>query len=483
MVHPDDAEPMPRAVAGEARHHLSGGSLAVFEHAPDAMLIFDDDRLLVEANAAAGALWSAPRASLLGRGIADFFLPLPGSPAADVPERWPEFIRGGDRQGECLIAANGGTRRVTYHARANVLPGLHLFIAQDVTERRCAEGAMRQAEQFYRTLVETTDTGYLVADVCGCVLDANAEYVHLSGHASLDEILGRHPLEWTAPGDRARLQAEVAHCVGDGRPVRDLEIDYLDAQGCVRPVEINATAIVTEDGTRLLCLCHDITNRVHARRELEDARLGLERRVERRTAELARANAQIRSRARQQESVADLGRRALAGADLSELMRESVETVCAVLGVEFSALVEHADPESDQLLLRAVSGWSEENIGQPVATTDPAFLTGYALTSPAPVVFEDLATETRFQVLPGLKAYHIVSGMTVSIGGNEQPFGVIGAHSQQPRRFTPDDIYFCRASPTSWPPPSSASGRRKSCGWRRRPPSTRTTPRSSSCPA
>ena len=43
---------------------------------------------------------------------------------------------------------------------------------------------MRQAEQLYRTLVETTDTGYLVADVCGCVLDANAEYIHLSGHVS-----------------------------------------------------------------------------------------------------------------------------------------------------------------------------------------------------------------------------------------------------------------------------------------------------------
>ena len=445
MVHPDDAEPMPQAASGAGRQHLSGGCLAVFEHAPDAMFIVDDERLLVEANAAGGVLLSMPRATLLGRCIHDFFRPLPEYQVTDLPGRWREFIRGGERQDECLIVSDGHTRRVTYHARANVLPGLHLFIAHDVTEWRFAEGAMRQAEQLYRTLVETTDTGYLVADVCGCVIDANAEYVHLSGHVALDEIVGRHPLEWTAPGDRARLETELARCFRDDHPLRDLEIDYLDLQDRVRPVEINATAIDTAGGTRLLCLCHDITNRVQARRELEDARLGLERRVERRTAELARANAQIRSRARQQESVADLGRRALAGADMDDLMRESVETVCAVLGVEFSAVVEHADPETDELVLRAVSGWNTDHVGRPVATTDPAFLTGYALASPAPVVFEDLAQETRFQLTPGLENIGIASGMSVPIGGNVQPFGVIGAHCRQPRRFTPDDIYFLQS--------------------------------------
>ncbi len=439
MVHPDDAEPSSPVAA---RHHLSGGCLAVFEHAPDAMFIVNDDRLLVETNAAAGTLLSMPRATLLGRCIHDFFLPRPEYQVTDLPGRWKEFIRGGERQDECLVVSHDGTRRVSYHARANVLPGLHLFIAHDVTEWRFAEGAVRQAEQLYRTLVETTDTGYLVADTCGCVLDANAEYVNLSGHVSLDEIVGRHPLEWTAPGDRDRLAAEIARCFRDGHPLRDLEIDFLDVQGRVRPVEINATAVAAGDGTRLLCLCHDITNRVLARRELEDARLGLERRVERRTAELANANAQIRSRARQQESVADLGRRALAGADLDELMREAAETVCAVLGVAFSGVVEHADPEGQDLVLRAVHGWSETRLGKPFGTTDPAFLGGYALASTAPVIIEDWSVEDRFQMSPHMVGSGVCSSMVVPIGGESQPFGLISAHSLQPRRFSPDDIYF-----------------------------------------
>ena len=68
-----------------------------------------------------------PRATLLGRCVHDFFLPLPEYQVADLPGRWREFIHSGERQDECLIVSNGTTRRVTYHARANVLPGLHLL--------------------------------------------------------------------------------------------------------------------------------------------------------------------------------------------------------------------------------------------------------------------------------------------------------------------------------------------------------------------
>ena len=131
------------------------------------------------------------------------------------------------------------------------------------------------------------------------MLDANAEYIHLSGHDSLDDILGRHPLDWTAPRDRLRFGAEYARCLAHGgaraRPGNRFR---RFARGRARPVEVNATAIFTDEGTRLLCLCHDITHRVQTRRELVEAHHELERRVEHRTSELARANEQIRNPAR-----------------------------------------------------------------------------------------------------------------------------------------------------------------------------------------
>ena len=42
------------------------------------------------------------------------------------------------------------------------------------------------------------------------MLDANAEYVRLTGHDSPAEILGRPVTDWTAPHDRERNAREVA---------------------------------------------------------------------------------------------------------------------------------------------------------------------------------------------------------------------------------------------------------------------------------
>jgi PAS domain S-box-containing protein len=67
---------------------------------------------------------------------------------------------------------------------------------------------------------------------------------------------------------------------------------------------------------------------------------------------------------------------------------------------------------------------------------------GYTLMLQAPVVVEDQETETRFDPPPLLREHHVVSGMSVVIAGRERQFGVLAAHSTQPRTFTQDDINF-----------------------------------------
>jgi PAS domain S-box-containing protein len=123
-----------------------------------------------------------------------------------------------------------------------------------------AEPLYWEVEEKYKALIETTGTGYLILDQAGKVVDANAKYVRLSGHATLKEIVGRSVVEWTAEHDRARNRAEVTKCLKRGF-VRGLEIDYLDRQGRITPVEIHATVIRKSDSFRMICLCRDITTR------------------------------------------------------------------------------------------------------------------------------------------------------------------------------------------------------------------------------
>ena len=58
-------------------------------------------------------------------------------------------------------------------------------------ERMDLAEALRESEEKYRAVVETTDTGYVILDTEGTVLAANPEYVRLTGHGTLAEILGR----------------------------------------------------------------------------------------------------------------------------------------------------------------------------------------------------------------------------------------------------------------------------------------------------
>ncbi len=140
-------------------------------------------------------------------------------------------------------------------------------VTRDIAERKRAEEKLRESKQTYEALIETTSTGYLIIDAQGQVVDANAEYVRLSGHETLQEILGRNVVEWTAPHDLQRNAAEVEKCAKTGM-VRNLEIDYIGKNGVITPIEINATVVQTGKGTRILSLCRDITERKRAEETL-----------------------------------------------------------------------------------------------------------------------------------------------------------------------------------------------------------------------
>ena len=130
-----------------------------------------------------------------------------------------------------------------------------------------AKEEQQEKEEKYKALIETTDTGYLILDSEGKVVDANQEYVRLSGHKGLNEILGRSLIEWTAEHDRERNEAEVAKCLEKGF-VRGLEIDYVDKEGRITPVEIQATVIRKGPFLSILSLCRDITDRKRTEKAL-----------------------------------------------------------------------------------------------------------------------------------------------------------------------------------------------------------------------
>ena len=118
---------------------------AVFDTSQDGLLILDDDLRFLEVNVAAAQLFGEPRDELIGRS-ADELPPLqhPG----DAERVWAELAEHGHVAGEWeLDRPDGSSRSVEIALRANFLPGRHIALMRDVTERKALEAQLRQAQK------------------------------------------------------------------------------------------------------------------------------------------------------------------------------------------------------------------------------------------------------------------------------------------------------------------------------------------------
>ena len=88
----------------------------------------------------------------------------------------------------------------------------------DITDRKRAELALRQSEELYRTLVETSPDGITMADLDGRVKRANKRIIEMLGYAEEGEVVGTSAFDFivaeqhdqAAEGLRRALQRGVS---------------------------------------------------------------------------------------------------------------------------------------------------------------------------------------------------------------------------------------------------------------------------------
>jgi PAS domain S-box-containing protein len=157
----------------------------------------------------------------------------------------------------------------------------------------------------------------------------------------------------------------------------------------------------------------------------------------------SRNEAGLKARVHQQALVAELGRRALIGIGLGQLMNEAVSLVSSQLAVESCNVLELL-PDG-RVLFQAGVGWGEGLAGQAATEAQSAIPAAQVLRTQAPVVVEDLRTDGRFPDASLLRERGVVSSLNVPLYGHERPFGVLGAHTTRRRRFTDEDIHFVQS--------------------------------------
>jgi two-component system, cell cycle sensor histidine kinase and response regulator CckA len=116
---------------------------AVFHEAAHVILILDDARRIVEANAAASALAGVSAEAMVGRRFDDLLF----DGADEIEDVWREVMAAGESRREHRFSSPSGPRLLECSYRARVRHERHLCIAHDITDRRQLEERVAQSEK------------------------------------------------------------------------------------------------------------------------------------------------------------------------------------------------------------------------------------------------------------------------------------------------------------------------------------------------
>jgi len=222
--------------------------------------------------------------------------------------------------------------------------------------------------------------------------------------------------------DRSGVEASLREALRTGSTFRVRYRAPHDDGGDESWIEATGT-IAAESGSAqtMYGLCYDVTGRVNLENEL-------------------------RSSAKQQEALAQLGERALAEPDLERLLNDAVSTVALTLSVDFVKILELL-PGDGELMLRAGFGWNGNLVGTVLTRTEPNSLALFTLDSAVPVVIAEFAEENRFEVPQYLKDHACNSGMNGTIAGRDgRAYGILGVCTATKRRFNAQDTAFLAAA-------------------------------------
>jgi PAS domain S-box-containing protein len=241
----------------ESRHRLQ----AIFDNARDAILIANDEARYVDANAAATELLGYTREELLARTAWDLTPPADRQRAAETLASFQ--AHGAYAGGYRLQRKDGIIREAEFRSVANILPGLHLAVVRDVTERKEAEADLRRRERLFEEAEAVAQVGCWEWDLVSGSLIWSAQLYRLFGVSAADFKPGFDAfLERVHPEDRAMVAGVNERALaGDGSFFYDARI--VRPTGEIRFVHVRGHGVKEASGqlVRLLGIAQDVTER------------------------------------------------------------------------------------------------------------------------------------------------------------------------------------------------------------------------------
>jgi PAS domain S-box-containing protein len=143
-----------------------------------------------------------------------------------------------------------------------------LMLAEDITYTVQTLEKLAVSDRLLATLIEATNTGYVLLDSNGRIVGTNEKYLSFFGFTKPDAMAGFSFFDFVAPGSREAVSDELARLKVKGT-TRDLELELCAGDGRTSVFEFNAKVEDTKDGLRIHGFFRDISER---RRAIEERR-------------------------------------------------------------------------------------------------------------------------------------------------------------------------------------------------------------------
>jgi two-component system cell cycle sensor histidine kinase/response regulator CckA len=146
-----------------------------------------------------------------------------------------------------------------------------LEVTRETTEKQKLEQALRDSEQLYKTLVDTSPYAVTVTDLKAEITYASKRTLKLHGYKNQEELLGKSAFILITPSEHKKAMTNLKKTLETGS-VRNLEYHLVKKDGSTFLAEMNASSIKDSEGKpqALVACTRDITERKENERKLKE---------------------------------------------------------------------------------------------------------------------------------------------------------------------------------------------------------------------
>ncbi len=281
-----------RKEASQALQESEARYRQLFEHSPAPMLVYEKGSLrLLAVNEAFSSHYGYSRDEALALRLPDLYPDTERQRLIDLAAK----LTGLAYVGEWHHLKKDGNP-ITIEARSHDLRyeghTARVAVITDITQRKLAEQALREQEEFFRLIAENMGDMVTVLDPAGRRLYNSPSYRALFGDP--EQMKGTDAFVSVHPDDRERVHQAFQATVESGVGQRG-DLRVMLADGSVREIESQSGVIRGADGrvARVVVVSRDVTERKRLADEIHQLNAALEERVRQRTAELAAANKEL----------------------------------------------------------------------------------------------------------------------------------------------------------------------------------------------